>query len=272
MKAQRLRITFARGDDMKFITHLDVMRFWERALRRADIPVAYSEGFSPHAQISLAAPLAVGTTSDAELMDVFLSDPMQPKQFMKQLAEQIPPGISIVAAQEVGLALPALQAAVRFAEYLVDVTADAARANAPVEESLDVAQPSPAVRPPAETNPPAIEEQPSRPPMRTPADAEAAISAFLAATTIPWQHQRENETRNYDIRAQVGDLTLEHCDTSSARIRMRLKNDNTGSGRPEQVIAALGLPPPARIHRTKLILEGASPAREAWRTRGRFAD
>ena len=61
---------------MKYITHLDMMRFWERALRRADVPLAYSEGFSPHAQISLAAPLAVGTTSEAELMDVFLAEPM----------------------------------------------------------------------------------------------------------------------------------------------------------------------------------------------------
>ncbi len=58
MKAQRLRVTFSRGDELRFITHLDVMRFWERALRRANLPVAYSEGFSPHAQISLAAPLA----------------------------------------------------------------------------------------------------------------------------------------------------------------------------------------------------------------------
>lgn len=56
MKVQRLRITFARGDEMKYITHLDMMRFWERALRRAGLPVAYSEGFSPHPQIAIAAP------------------------------------------------------------------------------------------------------------------------------------------------------------------------------------------------------------------------
>ena len=71
-KLQRLRVTFTRGEEMKYITHLDLMRFWERALRRAELPVAYSEGFSPHAQIALAAPLPVGTTSDCELMDVFM--------------------------------------------------------------------------------------------------------------------------------------------------------------------------------------------------------
>jgi hypothetical protein len=70
----------------------------------------------------------------------------------------------------------------------------------------------------------------------------------------------------------VEDITVEHSDERRAQLHMRLKNDNTGSGRPEQVIAALGLPPPTRIHRTKLILENNSPAREAWRARGRLSD
>jgi hypothetical protein len=55
------------------------------------------------------------------------------------------------------------------------------------------------------------------------------------------------------------------------RLLMRLKNDNTGSGRPEQVVAALGLGTPLRIHRTKVVLAGTSPVREAWRKAGRTA-
>ena len=58
----RLRIKFSRGEQLKFLSHLDLMRLWERALRRAGINPAYSEGFSPHPRISLAAPLAVGVT------------------------------------------------------------------------------------------------------------------------------------------------------------------------------------------------------------------
>ena len=69
---QRLRIRFSRGEELKFISHLDIIRLWERALRRARIGLAYSEGFSPHPRISLAAPLSLGITSDAELMDVVL--------------------------------------------------------------------------------------------------------------------------------------------------------------------------------------------------------
>jgi radical SAM-linked protein len=60
---QRLRITFARGKELKYISHLDLMRLWQRALRRADIPLAYSQGFSPHPRLSIAAPLAIGVTS-----------------------------------------------------------------------------------------------------------------------------------------------------------------------------------------------------------------
>src|SRR5262245_47349927 len=120
-KVQRIRITFGRGDDMKYVTHLDMMRFWERALRRADVPVAYSEGFSPHAQISLAAPLAVGVTSEAELMDVYLAEAMTTKELLATVSVQLPRGVSVVSAHEVGMALPSLQADVRFAEYIVGV-------------------------------------------------------------------------------------------------------------------------------------------------------
>lgn len=226
MKAQRLRVTFSRGDEMKYITHLDMMRFWERALRRAGIPLAYTEGFSPHAQIALAAPLAVGTTSDAELMDVFLAEPMPAGRFAAQVAPQLPPAVSIAAVREVGLALPSLQADVRFASYDVDVPADEATAS-------------------------------------------AAVADFLARETVPWEHRRDDEVRQYDIRAQVHDIDVTDAG-GTARLRMTLKNDNSGSGRPEQVVAALGLPAPSRVHRTQLVLAGSSPAREAWRKRGRF--
>jgi radical SAM-linked protein len=232
MKAQRLRVTFTRGDEIKYITHLDLMRFWERALRRAEIPVSYSEGFSPHAQLSLAAPLPVGTTSDAELMDVYLDQPMVPRALVEQLVPQLTAGISIASAEEVGLALPALQADMRFAEYDVDLPADVAHE----------------------------------------AGARAAVESFLAAETVPWEHKRDDETKSYDIRAQVAEIDIEAAADGALRLRMRLKNDNTGSGRPEQVVAALGLPAPVRIHRRRLILAGMSPSLQARRKHGRYAD
>lgn len=272
MKTQRLRITFGRSDDMKYISHLDMMRFWERALRRAEIPVSYSEGFSPHAQISLAAPLAIGTTSEAELMDVFLDRAMIPKQFIHQVTQQLPAGITIMAAQEVGLALPSLQADIRFAEYIVDIEESG---GAGPDGRRDLVARAPAAAE-AMTGDSATTDgsDPPRyaPPAHSPATAEAAVTTFLAADTISWQHKRENDIRSYDIRGQVVDIVVDHCNDRGATLRMRLKNDNTGSGRPEQVVAALGLPPPTRIHRTKLILENNSPAREAWRKHARSAE
>lgn len=226
-KVQRLRVTFARGDELKYITHLDLMRTWERALRRAEIPVAYSEGFSPHPQMSLAAPLPVGTTSEGELLDVWLSRPMTPRAFLEQLAPSLPRGLEARAAQEVGMGLPALQADVRWADYEVDVAAGEV-------------------------------------------EARAACERFLAQESIPWEHKREEEVRKYDIRAQVQDVSVLRSGGSVVTLRMRLKNDSSGSGRPEQVVAALGLGAPLRIHRTRLVLAGGSPSREAWRKRGRF--
>jgi radical SAM-linked protein len=227
MKIQRLRVTFSRGDELKYVTHLDMMRFWERALRRASVPVAYSEGFSPHAQIALAAPLAVGTTSDAELMDVFLSERMPPRGFVERVTPQLPPSVRIVRAEEAGLTLPSLQAELRAAEYEVDM------------QDAD------------------------------PARAEEAVRRFLAAETIPWQHKREDEVRSYDIRPLVFELASQPIE-GGVRLQMLLRSDSGGSGRPEQVAAALGLPPPARIHRTRLVLASKSPVREAYRKHGRF--
>ena len=66
---QRLRIRFCRGEELKFI-YLDIIRLWQRALNRTGVPLAYSEGFNPHPRISLAVPLALGITGEAELMDI----------------------------------------------------------------------------------------------------------------------------------------------------------------------------------------------------------
>ena len=105
---------------MKYITHLDLMRFWERALRRAGVPLAYSEGHTPHPRLSLAAPLAVGVTSSAELMDVILAQRVAPRDFIASVSAQLPAGIEIREVAEVGLGLPSLQSEVRWARYHVE--------------------------------------------------------------------------------------------------------------------------------------------------------
>jgi len=121
---QRLRLTFSRSEELKYISHLDLMRLWQRALRRADIPLVYSQGFSPHPHLSLAAPLAVGVTSGGELIDIFLERRVSPHFFIKAVREQLPSGIDISEIAEVGLGLPSLQSQVRYAEYKVIADTD----------------------------------------------------------------------------------------------------------------------------------------------------
>ena len=86
---QRLRVSFGRGVPARFISHLDVMRCWERVFRRASIPVEYTQGFTPHPKIAVAAPLAVGFTGEAELMDVWLRKWMPPDAFTPSVSPTV---------------------------------------------------------------------------------------------------------------------------------------------------------------------------------------
>jgi radical SAM-linked protein len=117
----RVRILFRRGQEIKFISHLDLIRVWHRALRRANIDLAYSEGFNPHPKLSLAAPLPLGVTSEAELMDIYIMQPASASSITARLKTQLPTGLDILQAFVIPLQLPSLQAQVRFAEYVVRV-------------------------------------------------------------------------------------------------------------------------------------------------------
>ena len=211
---QRLRIRFSRGEEIKYISHLDIMRLWERALRRARIPLAYSEGFSPRPRISLAAPLSVGVTSEAELMDIFLTKIVSPHWFTAAVSQQLSRGIEILEVFLIAPGIPSLQSQVRYAEYKVQVGTE--------KESKDI---------------------------------QSAISGLLAMEHLPWHHERDTGRRSYDLRTLIDDLWLvDWCD-SYCTIGMKLRCDNSGSGRPEQVTAALGLAEyPRLVERTRLIL------------------
>jgi radical SAM-linked protein len=116
---QRLRLRFSRGEELKYISHLDLMRLWERVLRRAGIPMAYSEGFSPHPRISLAAPLPIGVTSEAELMDIVVRTTVSPYFLMQNTKPQLPPGVEVFEVLQVSLTAPSLQSQAQFIDYRV---------------------------------------------------------------------------------------------------------------------------------------------------------
>jgi len=191
------------------------MRLWQRALHRARIQLAYTEGFNPHPRMSLAAPLALGVTSDAELMDVVLAKFVSPHAFTEVVSRQLPEGIAIRQIYNTPLNMPSMQSQVRFAEYTVGLVTEKGRP-----------------------------------------EIEAAIVGLLAEESLPWQHQRDTGPHKYDLRALIEDIRLIDWRGGRATIGMKLRCDSRGSGRPEQVAAALGFENyPESIHRTRLILQ-----------------
>ena len=100
------------------------MRLWERALRRAGIPIAYSEGFNPRPRMALGSPLAVGVTSDGELLDLFLEQRISPYHLTTSISKELPDGISILEVAEMGLKVPSLQSRANQADYIVTITSD----------------------------------------------------------------------------------------------------------------------------------------------------
>jgi radical SAM-linked protein len=106
---QRLRITFAKTEAMRFTGHLDLHRAWERSIRRAGLPLAYTQGFNPHPRINLASALPLGFTSDCELIDIWLEKPLPLADLQQALERALPPGIKTRQIVEVDLRLPALQ-------------------------------------------------------------------------------------------------------------------------------------------------------------------
>jgi radical SAM-linked protein len=120
----RLRITFAKGEAIKFSSHLDVARAWERSLRRAGVGLAYSGGFNPRPKLQLAAALPLGYTGEAELLDVWLERPMPVADFARALVPVLPAGLTVSQVQQVALDEPALQTQVVSAEYRVTVEWD----------------------------------------------------------------------------------------------------------------------------------------------------
>lgn len=210
---QRLRITHTKDRELKYISHLDLMRLWERALRRSGIPISYSKGYNPRPRLSSAAPLPVGVTSSCELLDIFLERRVSIGYFLQAVKANLPKGIEILDVREVWLRLPSLQSVVRFSEYVAGVS-----------EGED--------------------------------EMRRRVEDFLSLEELRWEHRRDREIRRYDLRKLVNDLWVQGRAEGLTLIGMRLRQDQMGAGRPDQVLLALGVHEmPAFIHRTKLILE-----------------
>ena len=115
----RIRITFAKTEDMRYTSHLDLYRAWERTIRRAGLPLAYSQGFRPHPRINLGAALPLGFTSQAEMIDIWVDEALPLDQIKHQLIDAAPPGVQISHIEEISQEKPALQSQIAASKYVI---------------------------------------------------------------------------------------------------------------------------------------------------------
>lgn len=210
---QRIRIRYAKGEAIKFISHHDEFRLWERALRRADLPLLYKQGFNPQPHIQFAAALGVGITGVNELLDIVLLPPVPLEEVAARLRAKLPPGVTLCGLEEVPLHAPPLQTLVIGADYTILLYA----APGEIPESL-------------------LEER---------------IADFLARTTIWRERERKGKPYTYNLRPLVFELRYEGYDPALEEhcIFLRVQVRSGATGRPDEVVDALGFDDFARTLR-----------------------
>lgn len=129
----KIRLQITKEPEIRFVSHLDYLRAIERSIRRAELPVAYSEGFNPHMKFSLASALGVGVVSYAEYVEIEMAEPMEPEVVMAALQENLPRGIHVLAGEAVATNEPALMARADQFEYRVTLPGVDSELSAKVE-------------------------------------------------------------------------------------------------------------------------------------------
>jgi radical SAM-linked protein len=205
----RLRIIFSKTDAMRYTGHLDLHRTWERTIRRAQLPLAYSQGYNPRPKIILAAALPLGFTSTCEIVEIWLEQTLPIDQVKTFLEAAVPPGIEIgdiLIIEGKSVKLPNL---VEAADYEVTLF-----------------NPFP--------------------------DLDARINHLLESPS----QVRERRGKSYDLRPLIESINNMGLNSSEGqKIRLRLAARTGATGRPDEVLDALGIPPhEARIERTALHL------------------
>ncbi len=122
-RVQRLRVWFGKLGDMALVSHLDLVRLFDRGVRRAALPIAFTGGFHPGPRISIANALSLGATSNGEIVDFDLTQPVDVGTFQEQLAAQLPVNIPIYQVKDIGVQAPAATQLLERAEYLIAIAA-----------------------------------------------------------------------------------------------------------------------------------------------------
>jgi radical SAM-linked protein len=208
----RARITFSKQGALRYTGHLDLHRLWERAMRRADLPLSYSQGFHPQPKISLAAALPLGFSSLGEVLDVRFNDEIPTEEIAARLKDSLPPDIQVTHVESVDEREPALQTQVLSATYDVHLTE-------PVDGS----------------------------------DLMRKVEELMMSESLP----RERRGKFYDLRPLIEKLDVITEADGKVWMQMKLAARDGATGRPEEVLNALGIEPEyTLVERTLLIFQG----------------
>jgi len=162
-----VRVAFTKHGKVRFISHRDVARAFERAFRIEALPLSFTQGFSPRPKVSFGLALSVGHESEAEYLDVELATPIPLGPLPARLTGALPEGIEVIAVEPLVDRAPALQEAVGAVEWEIEVFADAPEVDA------------------------------------SPAAMAARVDAVLAVSTLPVSRQRKGKTTTDDIRPAI---------------------------------------------------------------------
>ncbi len=115
----RIRATYSKTGNLRFIGHLDLQRLWERTFRRAKLPMQFSQGFSPKVRLNLASALPLGITSHVELIDFWLTQSLALQTIHAALKNALPAELQVTALESVPLDLPSLQSSIQACEFKI---------------------------------------------------------------------------------------------------------------------------------------------------------
>lgn len=220
---QRVRITYEKGEVIKFISHMDEFRLWERTLRRADLPLLYKQGFNPQPHIQFASALGVGITGTREMLDITLSPPLPLGELRTRIEQKLPPGVALHAIEDVPLKTTALQSVQIGADYTIIIFAEPGE----ISETL----------------------------------LQARIDDLMAQSEIWRERERKKRKYTYNLRPLVFELRYVgyDADAEEHHIFLRVQQRPGATGRPDEVIDALGFDDFARtLRRDKLYFEGVA--------------
>jgi radical SAM-linked protein len=121
---ERIRIFYSKTEAMRYTGNLDVHKVWERTLRRARLPLTYSQGFHPQPRINQACPLPLGILSKAEAIDIWLDETLPEDQILDCLSKALPSGLEVSEIRKVEQSQPALPTLVKSSEFVVTLLED----------------------------------------------------------------------------------------------------------------------------------------------------